>query len=615
MKRLILILMFFITCFFIYGDLEIIPGSWEFGQIQEGEILEKHIIFTNNASTTVNIQIIPTCDCIMSQPPELTLAPGTSSTVLFVFDSTNEPGEIERMFMINADLKGFERVFYSITGTVISGQAEITEEPESDEEKDLQVVEMDYYYSPNCAICQKFINSTIPGLEKELNISIILNKKDIINDTDMYMEYISRMQSLGEKERAIPVLFLGRKVLQGSGEIDKKLKDEILVYLESKGEEQEVIPVNSGDITISKEMALLPAIGAGLVDGINPCAFATLISLLAALALAGRKRKEILVIGIFFTLSVFVTYYMVGVGAFNAIQGASAFPIVALIIHWVLVAVLVVFAALSLWDFYLIRVGRSKEMVLQLPDTFKKKIQKTIKTRVRSTAIIASSITLGFLVSLFELACTGQVYFPFITVYVLKIKQNAFGYILLLVYNLGFILPLIGVFIITYTGISSKKITKLFQKHMGIVKLLLAALFIALAVYMIFTKGDYMKEDLLYTKEHLWLKEKNGIVTCGITDHAQELLDEINVIELPKPGTGVAKDEILATIESVKSVFDVLSPVNGKVSEINEKLKEKPTLMNSSPYKDGWIVKIVLADPKELESYMTEDQYKSFISE
>jgi cytochrome c biogenesis protein CcdA len=481
--------MLFITCFLVYGKIEITPGSWDFGTIREGEVVEKIVTFINSGSKKVSIHIIPTCDCTMSQPLDLNLAPGAESTARFLFDSTGETGEMDRSFLIKTDIDGQERIIYSVTGTVLTEGMEVEEEETSQaEESGLPVVEIDYYYSPNCAICQKFINSTIPKLEDEFTISINLNKKDIINDTDMYMEYVSRMESLGEKERAIPVLILGSTVLQGSDEIDKKIKNVLRTHLTGNTGNQENDIEGTEDLNLSKKMAILPAIGAGLLDGINPCAFATLISLLAALALAGKRRKEILVIGIFFTLSVFTTYYLVGLGAFSAIRAASTFPIVALIINWVLVGVLFVFAGLSLWDFYLIRKGRSNEMVLQLPDTFKKKIQKTIKTRVRSAAIVASSITLGFLVSLFELACTGQVYFPFITAYVLKIKQNAFGYILLLVYNLGFIFPLVLVFAVTYSGINSKKITKLFQKNMGIVKLLLAALFIALALYMILTK-------------------------------------------------------------------------------------------------------------------------------
>ncbi|MBN2535271.1 MAG: glycine cleavage system protein H [Spirochaetales bacterium] len=120
--------------------------------------------------------------------------------------------------------------------------------------------------------------------------------------------------------------------------------------------------------------------------------------------------------------------------------------------------------------------------------------------------------------------------------------------------------------------------------------------------------------DLLYTKEHLWLRAEGDMITCGITDHAQELLDEINVIELPEPGSVIARDDILATIESLKSVFDVLCPVNGKVSHINEKLKEKPSLMNSSPYQDGWIATLIITNKDELHSFLTVEQYTDFIS-
>jgi hypothetical protein len=471
-----------------FAQIDISPPSWNFGTLEPGTIVEQEVLFTNNAGKRVVIDVITTCDCVTVNREQLTLNPGESSTVRVFFDSEGEYGEEEKLLIIKADVEGFERKFYSITGTVLGGEemaVEPTTEPGLDDGK--PVVDMDYYYSPSCAQCRKFINSTIPELEKKLNIHINLNKKDIY-DPEMYEEYIPRLSKLGEKERAIPILFLGNKVLQGGKEIDEKLEGEITAYLKNRGNDTPGATDTPGDTDLSDKMAILPAISAGLLDGINPCAFATLISLLTALALAGKRKNEILILGIFFTLSVFTTYFLVGLGVFKAIQAASSFGIVAIIIHWVLVGVLVVFAGLSLYDYYLIKVGRTKEMILQLPDSFKKRIQKTIKTRIRSATIVLSSISLGFLVSLFELGCTGQVYFPFITVYVLKIEQEAFGYILLLIYNLGFILPLVAVFGVTYSGISSKKITKLFQKHMSIVKLLLAVLFIALAIYMILSK-------------------------------------------------------------------------------------------------------------------------------
>jgi len=120
--------------------------------------------------------------------------------------------------------------------------------------------------------------------------------------------------------------------------------------------------------------------------------------------------------------------------------------------------------------------------------------------------------------------------------------------------------------------------------------------------------------DLLYTKEHLWLKRDRDCVVCGITDHAQELLDEISFIELPEKRSEIMKDDILATIESLKSVFDVLSPIRGKVSEINETLKEKPSLINNFPYTEGWIVKLIKMNEDDFKSLLNAEQYTDFIS-
>ena len=157
---------------------------------------------------------------------------------------------------------------------------------------------------------------------------------------------------------------------------------------------------------------MLPVIAAGLIDGINPCAFTTLIFLLASLALAGRGRREVLVIGALFSLAVFLSYFLIGLGLFAALRAATAISLVSVLLRWALVGVLFVFAGLSVYDYALIRAGRPTEMLLQLPSSFKKRIHASIRTRVRIAAIAGSSLVLGFLVSVFEFACTGQVYLP-----------------------------------------------------------------------------------------------------------------------------------------------------------------------------------------------------------
>jgi cytochrome c biogenesis protein CcdA len=221
---------------------------------------------------------------------------------------------------------------------------------------------------------------------------------------------------------------------------------------------------------------------AGLIDGINPCAFTTLIFLLASLALAGRGRSEVLVIGALFSLAVFLSYFLIGLGFFAALRALSAISIVSAVLRWVLVAVLVVFAGLSVYDYALIRAGRPTAMLLQLPSSFKKRIHASIRTRVRITALAGSSLALGFLVSVFEFACTGQVYLPLLGALARMQRQpNALG--LLALYNLCFIIPLLVVFAASWLGVASGRITTLFQAHLGNVKLALAVVFVGLAVF------------------------------------------------------------------------------------------------------------------------------------
>jgi len=227
---------------------------------------------------------------------------------------------------------------------------------------------------------------------------------------------------------------------------------------------------------------VLPVIAAGLIDGINPCAFTTLIFLLASLALAGRGRREVLVIGALFPLAVFLSYFLMGLGLFAALRAAAAISLVSVLLRWALVGVLFVFAGLSVYDYTLIRAGRPTEMLLQLPSSFKKRIHASIRTRVRIAAIAGSSLVLGFVVSVFEFACTGQVYLPLLGFLARMNRQiDALG--LLLLYNFCFILPLLIVFGASYLGVSSGRLTTAFQAHMGKVKLGLAVVFVGLAVF------------------------------------------------------------------------------------------------------------------------------------
>ena len=119
--------------------------------------------------------------------------------------------------------------------------------------------------------------------------------------------------------------------------------------------------------------------------------------------------------------------------------------------------------------------------------------------------------------------------------------------------------------------------------------------------------------DLLYTNDHEWAKFDGDVVTIGITDFAQGELGDIIFIELPEVGSDVEKEEAFGTIEAVKTVTDLLSPVNGTVVEINEELEDAPESVNEDPYERGWFIKVKANDAEDKEGLLSADEYEAVI--
>jgi glycine cleavage system H protein len=120
-------------------------------------------------------------------------------------------------------------------------------------------------------------------------------------------------------------------------------------------------------------------------------------------------------------------------------------------------------------------------------------------------------------------------------------------------------------------------------------------------------------ENLKYAKTDEWAKLEGTVATIGISDYAQDQLSDIVYVEFTKDvGDVVKKDEVISTIESVKAAGDVLSPVSGKVIEINQILSNNPELLNDDPYEKGWICKVEINDSKELDSLMNAKDYEAY---
>lgn len=231
-------------------------------------------------------------------------------------------------------------------------------------------------------------------------------------------------------------------------------------------------------------LTLSVVIVAGLLDGINPCAFATIIFFLSWLQIAKRTPREMLLTGAAFILAVFLAYLAAGLVLYQVLEKLSSFTWIQRWMNYVFAGFALFAAFLSFRDAWRAGAGRLDEMSLQLPGFLKNRIRSAIRTGVKARRFIIASFVTGLIVSLLELACTGQVYAPI----VFQIQQGRGDAVLWLVlYNLAFILPLVVIFLLAWLGLRSEHLMNFQKRHTRTVKIGLGVLFLGLALLILFS--------------------------------------------------------------------------------------------------------------------------------
>jgi len=232
-----------------------------------------------------------------------------------------------------------------------------------------------------------------------------------------------------------------------------------------------------------KKFSLWGVLIAGLIDGLNPCAFATIIFLVSYLSFLGKQNKEILKYGIIFTFGVFIAYVLTGMGLMAGLRQLSGFPLITKGIYFVIGIFAFALGIISFYDYIQFRRGQMAKMMLKLPMALKKKVHGIIRVQTRSPkAGFIGTFALGFVIAITEVVCTGQVYLPTIG-YIMtlpKLRVHAFSYLVL--YNVMFIIPLVGVFVAAFFGVTSERMAFVTKKHTGTVRLLTGILFVGLGV-------------------------------------------------------------------------------------------------------------------------------------
>jgi len=356
-----------------------------------------------------------------------------------------------------------------------------------------KAIHLAYFEKAGCKECDRASYILKRSVRKYPNLNIKKFNSEAKENIELF-EAMCGLYEVPEKKRLIaPTIFLGEQYLLKEDITDKKLGNLVKQY-EQEGtrcpwEEAAEMRSKAKESIIARFKSLGPfaVIAAGLIDGINPCAFATIIFFMSYLALVGRKGKELIYVGIAFTTAVFLTYFLVGLGVFQFVQSLSVFSVFSQVLYILIAALAFGLGVLSLYDFIKARRGEIKEVVLQLPRFLKQRIHKTIREKTRTERFVFAAFIAGGIVSLLELACTGQVYLPTLcfVVSVPELRTNALFYLAL--YNVMFILPLATIFSLTYFGTTSASLANVMQKHVALIKLLTSILFFGLCVFLVST--------------------------------------------------------------------------------------------------------------------------------
>lgn len=335
-----------------------------------------------------------------------------------------------------------------------------------------QILKADYWYPYGCRDCDDFLWSTVPELERDSGRAIEIREWNT-SDPDDFSRLLAELSSRDIELSLVPVMIIENRVFQGGEIISRGLED--LAHARSVGE-----VAGSGHRAGWEPGAIFLA---GLLDGVNPCAFSAMVFLISTLALAGRSKRTMLAIGFFYTAGIFLTYGLIGAGLLGGLRRIAVDSGIRQILEYGLAGLFVVLAVLSFLDGIRLSRGRS-DLLLKLPERLSRRVHGIIRNNVRSGAAAGGSFLLGAAVALIELGCTGQVYLPTIA-WMISRGEGASPWLWLLIYNSAFIIPLVFVFVVSYKGVTAVRLAGAFRKRGALVKYATACLFIILALFLV----------------------------------------------------------------------------------------------------------------------------------
>ncbi len=354
-----------------------------------------------------------------------------------------------------------------------------------------QKVEFALFVSPTCVHCNNLKREYWPQLKEKYKDIVHFTEYDLSVDGN-HLVFMETAKAYGQTEGlGYPAAAVGKTFLMG-------YPNQIGTYAEAAidralllGEQTDVRTAASANGEAEKafkKITFWAIVGAGLIDGINPCAFAVIVFFISFLTVYKYSRREIILVGTAYCFAVFCAYLLLGLGVFKFLYALRGFSYVIKGFYIVTAGLCLLFFACALYDFWVyLKTKKADGMLLQLPLSLKTRIHKIMGFFLRDKNKSALRLTLaalavGFGVSLVEAVCTGQVYVPTCVLIMQDPAFRARAVFYLVLYNLMFIVPLIVVFILALLGYESKGFNDFLKKHLGLAKLLLCIVFLGLFV-------------------------------------------------------------------------------------------------------------------------------------
>ncbi|MCD4760213.1 cytochrome c biogenesis protein [archaeon] len=330
-------------------------------------------------------------------------------------------------------------------------------------------INLHIFYGQGCPHCAAAMSALDYFQEKYSNLNVHKHEIYFNNDERALFEKVA--SAYGEEIQGVPTLYIGEEVFIG---FSNQIKEEIAQTIEACQSNSCIDPVDKIEENndIIQSITIPAVISAAVVDSINPCAFAVLIILVSTI-LTSKNRKKALLAGIAFTLAIFTSYLLMGVGLYSAIQATG----INHTFYWI-VAILAIFIGLFNLKDYL---WYGRGFLMEVPLSWRPKMKSIIK----SVTSVPGAFLVGFIVSLFLLPCTSG---PYIVILGLlaKAATKSYAFILLVLYNLIFILPMLIITLAIFFGFTTtEKAEELRQKKLKVLHLIAGIIILLLGIGMI----------------------------------------------------------------------------------------------------------------------------------